>query len=587
MIGKQKKSIIDIYQNQLSTTSKNILISFEQEHLDDGEFWHIVQTKKYHLCSVLDKYYIQDSEICIGISNNRSLETISDLLAILLAGCVFVPYDPFDPKERQNFIFEDANVKMVLDSGQLRLLRTDEVINLKSKNFKESICSRNTSLAYIMYTSGSTGRPKGVRVSHQALWHFFEWWASLEVNRLSKIVDFSGSLTFDASITTTLIALALGKSIIICPESIKKSPEAFLNYLILNKIDLCKTTPSYFRLLCNAIKDCSISIPHYMSWLLIGEEMSGKDCALWLDYHPEHCLYNAYGPTEATVYCSTFKIDQHNIKQFVQKIPIEQNSRWANFHVVDEHLGKVPYGVKGELCIEGPILADGYHNLSEQSALAFIDMADGRRLYKTGDQVVMHADGTIFFGGRMDHQVKISGVRVELDEVKNALSLMLGVADSVVLTKMVDQSLQLVAIVAATFEGDEATFVDGLKCRLSTRLSASMMPQQFIMLKELPHNKAGKIDLEALRHLVERQSFAEGEATSPLEKSLLEIWRKTLKEEKIGVDSDFFAVGGSSLLALEVIDKINRHFGVMLSANLLFKKPTVRMLCKAIDNGFI
>lgn len=588
---QQEQTILNIFQKNFATNSTQEIIKFGEQSLSAKAFWHIVYAKSQHLKRIIrdSNLYHNYAEICIGIASNRTLNTVSDLVAILFAGAAFVPYDPNDPEDRINYILNDADVKISIINGRACLRESNIIITLEtqaSPYAPEIFLSKPEKLAYIIYTSGTTGRPKGVRISHRALWHFTQWWGSLEVQKLCHRVDFSASLTFDASITTTLIALAYDKLIVVCPKASKKSPRAFLSYLIENKVDLCKTTPSYFKLLVNEMLDHTIPIAHNMAWLLIGEEMNPKDCLLWLEKHHNHVLYNAYGPTEATVYCSTFRIDYTNINNFQKTIPIEHNSRNARFHIVDDNMQDLPSGIIGELCIEGPILADGYQKRHEESKSSFIKRPDGSLCYRTGDQVMENPDQSIIFLGRKDSQLKIQGVRVELDEIKHVISSLAGVLDAVVLVKTSKSLPELVAlIVPQNIGANKNIFCDYIREQLSHKLPSSMMPHHYIILDKLPYNKAAKVDLQFLRKLVDKHNFVSGNmlVKNPLELSLLQLWRTSFKGLKIGSESNFFKLGGNSLLAMALMDKINRYFNISLPPDLIFQKPSIREMGQAIN----
>ncbi|MCX6126914.1 MAG: AMP-binding protein [Proteobacteria bacterium] len=549
-----------------------------------------MQTKANQLRLVFRKLY--NREIlpgeCIALSSSRSLDTPSDMLAVLYAGGAFVPFNSRDPEDRTRYILEDSGAKISIISGSavcnssgIRFSLSNDIEDAAEKPFATEPCQ----LAYIMYTSGSTGKPKGVRISHKALWHYLKWFESLEVMQNVSRVDLSINLTFDASITTSLVALACGKAISICPEEIKESPRAFIYYLSDKKIDLCKCTPSYFKLLTNEVNQYGTCITQPIVWLLSGEEMNVKDTADWLKLHPSHIFYNSYGPTEATVTCSKFRVDRHNITQFTSSIPIAHLDRSAHFHILDEQMRPVTHGVRGELFIEGAVLADGYQNNTEKTAQAFIRDSRGHVLYRTGDYVTSSDDGMINYHGRLDDQLKIRGVRVELGEIRQVICAHPSVFDAKVIAHTVEESIQLIAfVVIKKQEFLEEVLHDLLKKHLLNTLPAVMIPQKLIFLETLPFNQAGKVDVAAMHALAKVHSFDREKSlvVNPLEMSILNIWRQTLSNRKIGSNSNFFNLGGNSLLAMEVMDRINRHLDSAFPVHLLFQKPTIRELAQAI-----
>jgi len=560
--AKPPASIVDRF-------CRNSGIEFENKVLSAEAFWRRVDAKALRLAQM-----IEPGEP-VGISSVRSLETLIDLVAIVVAGGAFVPYDPRDPEARVRYILEDAGVKICVSGLEF----SDEPTTLSGRPPDPS------QLAYLIYTSGSTGKPKGVRVSHVALAGYLNWFSHLALDGDVRRVDFSTSLCFDAAITTSLVALAQGKTIVVCPEETKKSPRAFLSYLDDKEIDLCKTTPSYFRLLLNEGLDGGTGVKRAVKWLLTGEAMDPRDTAAWLARHPHHVFYNSYGPTEATVTCAKVKIDRQNIDHYRDAIPIAQKERSAHFHILDRKGRPVPHGVNGELWLQGCVVADGYQRKPDETRRAFVQQAAGDIWYRTGDRVVSLPNGEIYYLGREDDQVKIRGVRIELGEIRHVLCEFDEVSEAKVLVNRTRGLPILVAFVVPKAPvADEAAFRDRIQRYLLTKLPAAASPQNIVLLDRLPYGASAKIDTQALQALVDKLAVTGGKhlVTSPLEMSILRIWRESLPPGKMGTDSNFFQLGGNSLLAMEVMEKINRHFNTRLPADLLFQRPTIRQLGQAI-----
>lgn len=591
---KSFKTILTYFQHFFKTKTTEKIIEFKDEWISSQLFWQRTREKSIQLQKLFFQHFQRELHPgeCIGLASHRTLETLSDMLAILFAGGAFVPFNTNALKEQKQFIFNDAEIAVYLDNGCINLVAQELSFSLLY-DIKSPVSQLNvdhilpSQLAYIMYTSGSSGKPKGVKISHAALWHYCKWVHSLDVLHECQRIDFSTNLTFDAAITTSLVVLAAGKTISICPEETKVSPQKFINYLIEKKIDLCKCTPSFFRQLRIESEYSKIIIPQSLKWLLTGEEMQAKDTALWLQMHPHHIFYNSYGPTEATVTCSKFKIDITNIEQFKLKIPIEKDSRSCQFIVTDSDLNPVPNGVKGELCIGGTILASGYLNRPEETNKSFVYDRNNNLLYRTGDEVMATSDGFIYYFGRLDSQVKIRGIRIELSDITSALCSLQGIVDARVIAFKKNDSLQLFAFLVSQSQNlEDHILIKNVKAEFGEKYSTLLMPDYFLFLDKIPTNSSGKSDIAVLENLARQYSLKTKKqlATNPLEISLLQIWRETLPPNKMGIDTDFFALGGHSLLAMEVTDRINDQLNTNLQPNILFQNPTIRKLAKAIED---
>ncbi len=595
-------TILEILNKVSKKNSSDSLIEFNDLFLEANIFWKVVKQKSLSLQNIFKKKLKREifPGECIGLASGISLETLSDLLAILYAGGAFVPYDLQCPKERIDYMLNNACVKVMLNQGRAYfaensseshlLFEVNEKSYYKSETNLENMSLKVNcdQLAYIMYTSGTSGRPKGVKISHRALWHYCAWFRSLDIIKECDRFDFSTNLTFDASITTTLVALTYGKPISVCSEDTKGSPRAFLQYLIQKQISFCKCTPSYFKLLVNESQFSLIKIPQIVNWLFTGEEMSALDSATWLELHPHHVFYNSYGPTEATVTCSKFRIDRYNIDQYKNKIPIEKNSRACEFYIIDSNMNPVPHGVKGELCIEGAILADGYLMNSEETNKNFIVGKNNIHCYLTGDEVISEPDGTIYYFGRIDSQVKIRGIRVELEEIRKVICSLDNILDTRVIVHVRQNIQQIFAFLVVNQSVKiESVFYNKVKLELLNKIPDSFIPNHFVILDKIPLTLSGKTDFQELHLFADNYSIQVNEksATNPLEMSLLEIWREFLPQNKMGIDTSFFDIGGHSLLAMTVTDRINSYLNSYLPPNILFQKPTIRELGLAICNS--
>ena len=291
----------------------------------------------------------------IAVYLDRSPDMLIAILAILKVGAAFVPLDPNYPEKRVQFILADAEIQIILTQShywqRLHALDPAKTLIEVDASFDQDLAPlppmtyRPQDLAYVIYTSGTTGQPKGVMIEHRQVCHYIQWFAQLLPLADIDRVDFSTNIIFDASITNTLLSLCLGKTVVICDESVKTNPGDYLQYLASERINLIKTTPSYFNLLIKI--GLNVSLPDLRYILIGGEAIQAADLQKWLTAYPQHLIYNSYGPTETTVTVSKFKIDASNVNEVQVNVPIEENSRIGPFYILDAHHHLVPDHVWG------------------------------------------------------------------------------------------------------------------------------------------------------------------------------------------------------------------------------------------------
>jgi amino acid adenylation domain-containing protein len=606
--SKIKSCFHQLFEQQVEQTPDAIALVFEDEQLTYRELNHRSNQLSHHL----QKLGVE-AEVLVGICLERSVEMIVGVLGILKAGGAYVPLEPTYPEERLNFMLEDSQVFMLLThsalaplfkgsfSGEgwgnrtkcsdrqhgLSVVCVDKEADAIKKESQENPtnCVTADHLAYVIYTSGSTGKPKGVLIEHRGLCNLSE--AQIQTFNLqpsNRILQFA-SLSFDASIFEIVMALATGSTLYLAQkESIL--PGQNLSHLLRDKAITHVTLPPSVLAVLPAPE-----LPALQTIISAGEACSMDIVKCWASNRQ---FFNAYGPTEATVWSTVAELTDDSEKPSIGR-PIAN----TQVYILDSHLKPVPIGISGELYIGGEGVARGYLNQPELTAVAFISNpfvdSDSRfsaseRLYKTGDLARYQPDGNIEFLGRIDQQVKIRGFRIELGEIEARLKQHPVVKEAVVMAKEdVSGNKRLVTYIVPNQEQLMRVGAQGfaplLRCFLKEKLPEYMIPSAFVMLDALPHLPNGKVDRRNLKVLdVDKTELTENYMAprTPIEEAIAKIWAKILNYERVGIQDNFFELGGDSLLAVRLMAQIHQQFEREIPLSSLFLNPTVEGLAKIL-----
>jgi amino acid adenylation domain-containing protein len=543
-------------------------------------------------------------EVLVGICVERSLAMVVGLLAILKAGGAYVPLDPAYPPDRLAFMLGDTRAPVLITHEHLldRLPRGRVATVLLDGDAERVPAGPPRPLpqadpgnpAYVIYTSGSTGTPKGVQVSHGNLVGLFQgtrrWFGFNETDVWSVFHSYA----FDVSAWELWGALLHGGRAVVVPYLTSRSPEVLLELLRREHVTILSQTPSAFSaLLATEASAADETGPALRLVVLAGEALQPETLRPWLDRqeqtHP--AVINMYGTTETTVH-STYRLlglaDLDPASGSPVGVPIAGVGVW----VLDGELQPVPVGVAGQVYIGGAGVARGYLGRPGLTAERFVPdpfAVDGHpgRLYRTGDRARWRADGSLEFLGRLDHQLKVRGFRIEPAEVEAALTAHPAVRQAVV-TARADPGGgdQLVAYLV----GAERASVEGLRSWLERRLPAWMVPSVFVWLEALPLTPSGKLDRRALpAPPPARPELAEGFVgpRTPAERALAEIWCEVLGLERVGIHDDFFDLGGHSLLAVQVLARLRRVFCIDLPVQKLFSSRTIERLGSVVEEAVL
>lgn len=534
----------------------------------------------------------------VGLFMERSVEMIAGVLGILKAGATYLPLDPAYPQKRTDFILRDAQVVAVVTQKRLieqlavhsvQAICIDDVSVVAQQPNEPFHCPAVSSdAAYIIYTSGSTGQPKGVLVSYGAITnHCRDMVEYYHLTPKDRVLQFA-SLDFDASLEQILPTLMAGARLILRDETIWTPVEFFrkVREYALTVIDI---PPGYWhQLAASWTPDFGEEGLAQLRLVIVGGDvMRPQTLPLWQRTPMGKArLLNAYGPTEATITAITYEVPPKY--KPLCGIPIGRPLLNRRAYILDSYQQPVPVGIPGELYLGGAGVAIGYLNRPELTAECFVpnSFAEGERLYKTGDLVRYLHNGTIEFLGRADRQVKIRGFRIELDEIESALCQHPRVREAAVVAwEDTPGDMQLVGYVV--LKGNGIAEFDALISFLKTQLPLHMVPTIFVKLDALPMSAGGvKVDHQALPAPTYQRAELKATYTPPttlVEKKLVDIWSQVLGVHQIGIQDDFFALGGDSLQAGQVASRLWQAFKIELPLRELFDRPTLADLAAQIE----
>jgi amino acid adenylation domain-containing protein len=519
----------------------------------------------------------------VGVLLPRGVDAVVAVLAVLEAGGAYVPLDPAHPAERRRYVLEDAGVKAVITDGtleqevaglpfpRLRIDRVEDGVETAVAGAGEGPAPAPENLAYLLYTSGSTGRPKGVAVPHGALVNLLQsvhrWPGMTPEDTLLAVT----TLAFDIAGVDLFLPLLTGARLVMAPAEALADGPALLALLRESGATWLQATPATWRLLLASGLSPAPGLRAISTGEALPPDLARELTAAGVE------LWDLYGPTETTIWSSGAHLAAGEPVHLGRPIA---NTRLA---VADDDGRPVPVGVPGELFIGGAGLARGYHRRPALSAERFRPDPygpPGARRYATGDRVRYRPDGTLEYLGRLDHQVKVRGFRIELAEIEAVLGEHPAVAQAVVVARR--EGADDVRLVAYLTVHGEAPEPAELHAHGAAKLPPYMLPGHFEVLPELPLSASGKVDRKALlARPLARRAVAVAPGTA-VEKAVAEVWCGVLGIERVALDDSFFEVGGHSLLLLEVQRRLEERFGRPIPVADLFRHPTVRGLARAL-----
>ncbi|MDM8543253.1 amino acid adenylation domain-containing protein [Desulfococcaceae bacterium HSG9] len=585
-----------LIEDKASETPDAVAVRFETIKLTYSD----LNRRANQLAHYIRSLGMTEPEMKVGISLPRSADMIIGLLGILKAGGAYLPIDPSYPTERITFMLEDAQASLMLTNSELSSKMPDSSTHTvyldtewprialsKSENLTNKTLPENP--AYIIYTSGSTGKPKGVMIEHRALYHFAQTAIDLyDLKSTDRVLQFA-SLSFDAAVEEIFPSLITGATLVLRTDEMLLTTTAFLQQCNDWSVTVLDLPTAFWHVLTGELDNTSL--PDSIRTVIIGGEKARSDClAKWQTHIASDVqLFNTYGPTETTVVATSCKLSADSA---TDEIPIGSPLPAVKTYVLDSELRLVPVGIPGELYIGGLQLARGYLNRSDLTVERFIPCdrindlirrsstkTDGR-LYKTGDRVRWRSDGQLMYIGRIDRQVKIRGFRVEPNEIEALLTKHPNIKDaSVCIYEATPESIHLDAYIVSGSQEDETEISKKIWQWLKTRLPVYMVPSSLTVLKvPLPLTSNGKIDYKSLSSLKKERHEVEMSGCLPqdmLELQLIKLWEIVLKTYPVGTDDNFFDLGGNSLAAVILLNKIEKTFKKKLPPVTLYQAPSV------------
>ena len=535
----------------------------------------------------------------VAIYMDRSLEMLVAMLGVMKAGAAYVPLDPMFPPVRIAQIVEETNVPVMVtlsrhldalpESNAKLIALDDETAGLQREPVVALPAIHSHDRAYVIFTSGSTGRPKGVEVCHGSVVNLLRDAAPrLDMKPEDRLLAVT-TISFDISVLEMLLPLVSGGTVLIAHRDDVADGAQLKELLQATRATALQATPVTWRML---LEQGFQAAPGFK--MLCGGEAWTAAMADQLLEHGGR-LWNMYGPTETTVWSSITEV-----KRGAGRMTIGPPIANTRFYVLDPQFQLVPPGVSGELFIAGDGVARGYFERPELTAEKFLadPFVPGERMYRTGDEVRQLADGRIEFLGRLDHQIKLRGFRIELGDVETAIRALPGVRDAVAMLRP-DASGE--AILVGYYTGAETSTPAELKRALGSQLPIYMVPTVMKCLPSLPLTPNGKIDRKALPEphgeWIERASASmrgmdgtaaaevQHKGVSESEQRVLRIWQQVLQADDLDVESNFFDLGGHSLLLTRMQAIVKSEFGVKLTAAEVFRHPTVGAMAAWLEQA--
>ena len=564
---------IRYFERQVEKTPRNIAIVFEGKNMTYKE----LNEKANSLAYELRNNGVQNNTI-VGILLERSFEMLISILAVLKAGGSYIPIAVDYPKDRVQYMLEDSNASILLTNQNIRNKVDKKIINVKNPNIyennKENLenISKPEDLSYLIYTSGSTGTPKGVMLKQQNLSNFYNSMKNtieyLKDGKQHKIISIT-TVSFDIFEFESIMSLTRGLTVYLTNENEQKMTPAIERIIKENKVEIIQSTPSVMKFHLENLKDKN-SLNSLKYIMLAGEPLPKILVEKIKNMIPGVTIYNGYGPSETTIFSAVANVTNQNV------ITIGRPIHNTQIYILNKNKKILPQGSVGEIYISGDGVGKGYMNKKEQTRTNYINNPFNEKtiMYKVGDLGAYNDDGEIICYGRTDNQVKIRGLRIELQEIEKRIQPVYNISDCAVVKKIVKGKEALCAYYVENGHVNKSV----LKTVLYSKLPEYMVPQYFIKMEEMPHTPNGKIDRKALPEpIIEKDKKQIVAPRNETEEFLVKIIEQKLGMKEIGIDTNIFDIGADSLSVIGIVTELFRH-NYNIKVRDVYKYPTVREL---------
>lgn len=602
-------SYSELFEAQALRTPEAIAAAYEEEQISYADLNRQANVLAHQL-----REYGVGPDTLVSLLSERGIPVLVSILGIFKAGGGYLPLDPHHPPSRQRYFIEQSRTPLILCTTKLesqikdalqempeekrpRYLLIEDLLaeSQHTPQREENLPQQGTpsSLAYVIYTSGSTGLPKGAILERKGMLnHLFAKIDALQLTA-DDIVIQTASQCFDISVWQLLAVLLVGGRVQICPDDITQDPELLLKQVEQKRVSILETVPSWLRAMLDSaeIADQSGKGARLtaLRWMVpTGEALPVELSRRWLQRYPHIPMLNAYGPTECSDDVTHYVVAEPP-PEGMSNMPIGTAIPNMRLYVLDRHLQPQPIGVSGEICVGGVGVGRGYLDNEKKTREAFVpdpfSKEEGALLYKTGDLGRFLPDGNLEFQGRVDFQVKIRGYRIELGEIEAVLNQHPAVRESAVLARE-DRpgQKQLVAYVELK-KGQQVTGEE-LRKLAKQQLPPYMEPAALVIMEQFPLTSNGKLDRKALpapewNRSEEKEGYVA--PTGPLQEQLVKLWEEMLGVSPIGIRDNFFDLGGDSLLAARLFDRIGLVIGKKLRLSVFFAGATIENVAQALQ----